>query len=68
MCIKRFLMTVTIKLKKSIQGRPGFRKYIFAKSTPWSGPFSSTNQKGLKLGQCLDTDDMPSPSKFGEFK
>ena len=29
-------------------------------------PTSSTNQKHLKLGQCLEIDDMRSLSKFGD--
>ena len=29
-------------------------------------PISVSVQKDLKLGQCLDVDDMTSPSKFGE--
>ena len=32
----------------------------------WNSDFSFTDQKDLKLGQCLDMDDMTSPSKFGE--
>ena len=28
--------------------------------------FGCTHQRDLKLGQCLDMDDMTSPSKFSE--
>ena len=44
---------------------------IFVKYILWSGPYKVPFWvvlilKELKLGQCLDIDDMTSPSKFGE--
>ena len=65
--INDFLMKVTIKLKiNTTQTR--FSKNL-PKSALWPGPykipiFRSTHKKDLKLGQCLDMDDMKSPSKF----
>ena len=32
-----------------------------------SAVFGCTHQKGLRLGQCLDIDEMTSSSKVGEF-
>ena len=32
------------------------------------GHFACTHQKDLTLGQCLDIDNMISPSKFDEVK
>ena len=43
---------------------------ILAKSAFWSGPYKMLISvlliRDLKLGQCLDTDNMTSPSKFGD--
>ena len=61
-------MAVTIELKiNTMQTR--FSKNL-AKSALWSGPYkmpiSVLHQRDLKLGRCLDMDDMISPSKFGK--
>ena len=46
-----------------MQCRPDFRK-ICSLVWPLEGAvFSSTSQKDLKVGQCLDIDDMTSLSK-----
>ena len=48
-----------------------FTDQICANSTLCSGPyksavFRSTHQNDLKLGQCLDVDDITSPTKCGD--
>ena len=45
-----------------------FQDHFLTKDINISGAnFSSTGQKDLKLGQCLDMDAMTSPSKFGHI-
>ena len=62
-------MTVTIKPKIDTKQTRLSKKSRKIYPLIWAfknADFSSTNQKDLKLGQCLDIDDMTSPSKFGE--
>ena len=68
-CNKRFFIKVTIQPKILQNPNPKFEKSRKICSLVWhlqNTDFSSTDQKDLKLGQCLDMDNMTSPSKFGD--
>ena len=68
-CNKRFFNDITIKLKINIS-RPDFWKIsqnLHSGLALIDVKFSSLHQTDLKLGQCLDMDDITLPSKFGEL-